>query len=403
MRVVLFGAPGSGKSTQARQVEEKYAIPQIAAGELLRDAIAEGTPLGLQARAIQGQGNVVPDELLVNILRERLSRHDASKGFILDGYPENITQAQTLDQLLQLMGRPLHMAVLLETDFDALMQRITGRRTCGSCGHIHNIFTEPPKMDGQCDECGGNLRQRADENEEIISNRYRLYQMQITPVIDFYKEQGKLRVVQGIGEVEDIFAAVSHLLDDIEDNAEEIAMPTVEALEQMILNKAQEAQTEEQPAKTRPEAEDKKETTKKAVTKTATKKAPAKKTAAKKKTVSKKSVARKKAPAKKTAAKKKTVSKKSVARKKAARNQWPGKRRLLKRQLPRKRRPARNQWPGRRRPLKRQLQRKRLLARNQWPGRRRPLKRQLQRKRLLARNQWPGKKRLLKKTVVKKK
>ncbi len=340
MRVVLFGAPGSGKGTQARLIVEKYGIPEIAVGELLREAMAAGTPSGIQARSLLDNGNPVSDELMANIIRERLSRPDASKGFTLDGYPENIAQAQALDILLQSMGRPLHLALLLETDFDALMQRITGRRACSSCGHVHNIFTDPPKMDGQCDLCGGNLRHRADDNEEIISNRYRVYESQIMPVIDYYKQQGRLRVVQGIGEAEDIFAAISQLLDSIEDDDEEIMMPTVEALEQMILSKAQEAQVEERPASESKPAPKKKVTAKKKVAakkskttaktgkKTPQKKVPVKKagSAAKKKTTTKKTsgkVAKKKTAVKKKTttkapAKKKTVAKKTAAKKKTS-------------------------------------------------------------------------------------
>jgi len=353
MRVVLFGAPGSGKGTQARLIVEKFAIPQIAIGELLRLAMQEGTPLGLQARAALDQGGPVPDELLIGLIRERISLADASRGFILDGFPENVIQAQLLDQLLQLIGKPLSMVLLLETDFDALMQRVTGRRTCLSCGHICNIYTDPPKMDGQCDECGGNLRHRVDDNEEIISNRYRLYEAQTGPIIDYYREQEKVRVVQGIGEVEDIFAAISHLLEEIEADIDESPMPTLDELEKMILAKAQEAQAEEPaalPAESKPEPKKKAVTRKSVAVKEAAKKvmqkkkeATSKKPAAKKKTVTKKAVVTKstassgkKAVTKKAVAKKKAVVKKATAKKKVVAK----KKAVTKKKVPAKKAPT---------------------------------------------------------------
>jgi len=350
MRVVLFGAPGSGKGTQARLIIEKFSIPQIVTGDLLRDAMEEGTPLGLQARAALDMGGPIPDEILMGIIRERISLADASNGFILDGFPENITQAQSLDQLLQLVGKPLDMALLLETDFDALMQRITGRRSCRSCGHVCNIYTDPPKMDGQCDECGGNLRHRVDDNEEIISNRYRLYETQTAAIIDYYRELEKLRVVQGIGDVDDIFSAISYLLSEIEEDTDDSPMPTLDELEKMVLAKAQEAQAEDVIAEPAIEAKAGKkkatrkkpaETKKKAATRKAPakkkpvtkKKAVAKKVPAKKKAVSKKkSVAKKKATVKKTPGKKKTVSKKKVTTKKSS----PTKKKVVKKAATRK-------------------------------------------------------------------
>ncbi|HEC28079.1 MAG TPA: adenylate kinase [Gammaproteobacteria bacterium] len=319
MRMVLIGAPGSGKGTQAQLIEKKYGTPQISTGDLLRQAVADGTPLGLQAKTAMDMGQLVSDDMVIGMIRDRISRPDANKGFILDGFPRNLVQAQALDQLLHLMNRPLHLVLLLETDFDALMQRITGRRTCRSCGHICNIYTDPPKMDGHCDECGGNLRHRVDDNEEIISNRFRVYEAQTTPAIAYYREQNKVRVVQGIGQEEDVFAAICQILDTVKVDPDEVPMPTLDELEQMIIEKSQEALIEKAGSevagvKQRPKQ---KSARTKPVIKATTKKQSGvkKKSAAKKVVVKKKTTAKKKGDTKKTAVRKKTGIKKTAPKK----------------------------------------------------------------------------------------
>ena len=329
MRVVLFGAPGSGKGTQARLISDKYGLTHICSSELLRQAIAEGTELGVQAKTSIDQNQQVADEVMITLVRDRLSKPDIAKGFVLDGVPSNLPQAQALDQLLEIIGRSLDAAILLDTEFDALMQRITGRMVCRDCGNVHNLFTDPPAMDGQCDECGGNLRERVDDNEEIITNRYRQYEAITVPVIDYYRDLDKIRVVQGIGDVSDIFAAVCGVIDAIEVDPNEVPMPTVEQLEQLILEKALETQTEETES-VQDVADEEQEKTEvvvvsKAEQKKVVKKPPVKKrVAAKKKTtarkapVKKKAVTKKKAPVKKkVVTKKKAPVKKKVAKKKA--------------------------------------------------------------------------------------
>jgi adenylate kinase len=185
MRIVLLGAPGSGKGTQAKLLVEKYGIPQVSTGDLLRAALQAGTPLGLQAKAAMDTGQLVSDEIVLGIIRERLRERDARSGFILDGFPRNISQAQALDQMLLSMGQPLDLALLIDVDFDILLQRMVGRRTCTSCGTLYNMFTNPPKLDGQCDKCGGTLHHRADDNEETISNRLRVYDTQTRPLVNY--------------------------------------------------------------------------------------------------------------------------------------------------------------------------------------------------------------------------
>ena len=213
MRIVLLGAPGTGKGTQARLLVEKYKIPQISTGDLLRDAVAAGTPLGRLAKAAMDAGQLVSDEVVLGIIRERLATPDTRKGFILDGFPRNIPQAQALDQLLEELARPIELVVLIEVDFDTLMQRMTGRRTCLSCGWTCNVYSSPPHVDGLCDMCGANLRHRADDNEETIGNRLRIYETQTVPVVDYYREQDKLRTVQGVSEISDVFKAMCKLVD----------------------------------------------------------------------------------------------------------------------------------------------------------------------------------------------
>jgi adenylate kinase len=214
MRIVLLGAPGSGKGTQARLLAERYNIPQIATGDILREAVVSTSTLGRQAKMAMDAGHLVGDDIVLGIIQERILRPDTRNGFILDGFPRSLPQAEALDQLLSSVGRPLDLALLLAVDVDALLQRLAGRRTCLSCGQVYNVFYSPPHIDGRCDACGGRLRHRADDNEETIGNRLRVYEAQTFPVIDYYKEQGKLRTVQGVGEIPDISKAVRKVVDD---------------------------------------------------------------------------------------------------------------------------------------------------------------------------------------------
>ena len=215
MRIVLLGAPGSGKGTQAKRLEEKYHLPQISTGDMLREAVAAGTALGRQAKVAMDAGQLVSDDIVLGIIHERITRPDARNGFILDGFPRNLPQAEALDVLLGGLGRPLHLALLVSVDVDALIQRLVGRRTCLSCGRMYNVFYAPPHMDGRCDVCGGRLRHRSDDNEETIGNRLRVYETQTLPVLDYYRGQEKLRTVQGVGAVDDVFKAIVRIVDKV--------------------------------------------------------------------------------------------------------------------------------------------------------------------------------------------
>ncbi|MDY6942914.1 MAG: adenylate kinase [Pseudomonadota bacterium] len=213
MRIVLLGAPGSGKGTQAKLLVEKYGIPQVSTGDLLRAAVAAGTPLGQRAKAAMDAGELVTDEVVLGMIRERVGDEDATNGFILDGFPRNLVQAGALDNLLADLKQPVDKAVHIKVAFDELLKRLTGRRTCQSCGQMFNVYTSPPKVEGVCDKCGGQLLQRDDDNEETIRRRLQVYEDQTQPLIEFYEDQGKLVTVPGLGEIDEVFARVVQSLD----------------------------------------------------------------------------------------------------------------------------------------------------------------------------------------------
>jgi len=205
MRIILLGAPGSGKGTQAQKLVAQFDIPQVSTGDLLREAVSRGTDLGKRAKAAMDAGELVSDDIVLGMIRERLGRPDAAGGFILDGFPRNIAQAQALDGLLEELGAPLDAAVLMDVDFDVLLKRLTGRRTCSGCGKVFNVYFFPPKEEGVCDACGSELVQRADDNEETISQGLRVYEAQTSPLVDFYEGRDKLKVVPAEGEIDAVY------------------------------------------------------------------------------------------------------------------------------------------------------------------------------------------------------
>jgi adenylate kinase len=213
MRLVFMGAPGSGKGTQARRLMEAYASPQISTGDLLRAAVAAGTSLGKKAKAAMDAGGLVADDIVVGMIRERLAQKDTKFGFILDGFPRSLAQAAALDKMLAEVGQPLHKAILLDVKLDNLVKRLTGRRTCKVCGHLYNIYFSPPKKKaGICDIDGGELVQRADDNEETITKRLKVYQDQTSPLVDYYKKQNKFVAVDGEGSMDAIFDRIETVL-----------------------------------------------------------------------------------------------------------------------------------------------------------------------------------------------
>ncbi len=195
--VIFLGPPGAGKGTQAKQIAESYGAPHISTGDMFRDHVRRGTPLGLRAKAIMERGELVPDDLVLSMVEERISREDCRHGFILDGFPRTLPQAQRLEEILgRCKVQPL--VVHFVVDANQLMRRLTGRRTCAIGGEIYNIYDHPPKVPGRCDRDGGNLVQRPDDREEVIAERLAAYQRQTSPLVDYYRGRGVLRDVDGM-------------------------------------------------------------------------------------------------------------------------------------------------------------------------------------------------------------
>lgn len=190
--VILLGPPGSGKGTQAKEIFRRFGLPQISTGDMLREAVAEQTELGRAAERIMKAGGLVSDEIVSGLVEERIARADCAHGFVLDGYPRTLNQAQTLEQALQRHERPAPIVIDLELNPETIIRRISGRRTCRQCGRIYNIFYSPSKRDGICDVCGGELVGRADDNEAVVRERLNQYQAQTKPLVQFYEQAGQL-------------------------------------------------------------------------------------------------------------------------------------------------------------------------------------------------------------------
>lgn len=210
--LIFLGAPGAGKGTQAREVAKALSIPQISTGDILREAVKKGTPLGLAAKAKMEEGELVPDEIVCGIVEERINEPDCAKGFILDGFPRTIPQAQFVDQALEKKGRGKPLVIDIVVHLEVLMKRLTGRRTCSTCGEIFNVYFNPPQSEGVCDKDGGKLLQRADDNEESIRHRLTAYKTQTAPLIDYYRAKGLLHEVEGDREPEAIAAELTEFL-----------------------------------------------------------------------------------------------------------------------------------------------------------------------------------------------
>jgi adenylate kinase len=289
MRIVLLGAPGSGKGTQAQRLQAEYGVPQVSSGDLLRDSVARGTELGRKVKSVMDAGQLVSDDLVLGLIRERLGKPDAARGFILDGFPRNIDQANALNALLKELGQPIDAVLLLDVRRETLVQRLAGRRTCPTCGTVYNVHSMPAGAT-TCSKDGAQLYQRPDDKEDVVAKRLEVYQSQTQPLIDHYSKLGQLRAVAGEGALEEVFERME---------AAALAQPVP--------------------------AEKVKVTTRTARSTTAKKKAPTKKAATKKaatktKASGKKAKARRR-PVRKAAAKKPTRRKsvKRVAKRKTAR------------------------------------------------------------------------------------
>jgi len=212
MRIVLLGAPGSGKGTQAKKLMADRNIPQISTGDMLREAVVNGTRFGLKAKAVMDVGNLVPDEVVLGIISERLVKVDAENGFILDGFPRTKQQSLDLENLLDQMGTPLDTAVLMNIDFDILMKRLTGRRTCSITGKLLNVYFSSQEELDECTNAGGQLVHREDDNEDTIGNRLYVYRENTEPLINFYRDRQKLVTIDAEGSIDEVYERLTGAL-----------------------------------------------------------------------------------------------------------------------------------------------------------------------------------------------
>jgi len=210
--IILLGAPGAGKGTQAKKIALSFSIPQISTGDMLREAVKNGTEMGLKAKGFMDAGGLVPDEVVIGIVRDRLKAKDCDKGFILDGFPRTIPQAQALDRVVKELGKEIRVVLSLEVDEKELLERLTGRRTCTACGAMYHVRFNPPKSDGKCDKCRTALIQRDDDKEETIKARLVNYKKSTAPLLDYYKGTGKIKAVKATGEIDAIYNNIAMIL-----------------------------------------------------------------------------------------------------------------------------------------------------------------------------------------------
>jgi adenylate kinase len=212
MKLVLLGPPGAGKGTQAKMLIEQYHVPQISTGDILRQAVKDGTEFGKQAKSYMDKGELVPDNVIMSIVKERIQANDCQNGYIFDGFPRTVVQAEALDSMLTGLSTKLDAVVSIEVPEDEVVKRLSGRRTCKSCGALYHIIYNPPEKEGVCDTCGGKLFQRDDDNETTIRQRLSVYTNQTAPLIDYYSQHGILKPVPGIGGTAEIFDAICKAL-----------------------------------------------------------------------------------------------------------------------------------------------------------------------------------------------
>ena len=213
MKIIMLGAPGAGKGTQAQMIADKYKIPHISTGDIFRENVKNGTELGMEAKKYMDQGALVPDELTVRILLDRVAQDDCKNGYVLDGFPRTIPQAEVLDKAIAELGDKIDFAIDVEVPDENIIRRMSGRRACLSCGATFHVEHVPPKQEGICDRCGKELVLRDDDKEETVKNRLNVYHEQTQPLIDFYTKKNILRTVDGTVDMQDVFAAITAILD----------------------------------------------------------------------------------------------------------------------------------------------------------------------------------------------
>lgn len=204
VRVVLLGPPGAGKGTQGKLLRDRFEACQISTGDILRKAVADKTPLGKEAESYLSRGELVPDDVIVRLVGERLKQKDCANGFVLDGFPRTLPQAESLEEILKTMALPLDAVLSIQVPHVVIVQRLAGRRNCQNCGALYHVNFDPPSNGETCDRCDGGLQQRDDDREETITTRLRVYESQTAPLANYYRERGKLREINGVGKVEDI-------------------------------------------------------------------------------------------------------------------------------------------------------------------------------------------------------
>ncbi len=210
--VIFLGPPGAGKGTQAQEVARLYRIPHLSTGDMLRDHVARGTPLGLLAKPIMERGELVPDEIVLGMVEERISQPDCANGFVFDGFPRTLPQAEKLNEMLRRLGFNSPLVLYIVVDYDLVLKRLTGRRMCKVGGEIYNIYDRPPKVPGRCDNDGGELIQRPDDREEVIQERLVAYERQTKPLVDYYRSQGVLETVDGRPDVDAVTHSIMGIL-----------------------------------------------------------------------------------------------------------------------------------------------------------------------------------------------
>lgn len=214
MNIVMLGPPGAGKGTQAKMLIEKYKIPQISTGDMFRAALRDKTPLGLKAKEYMDKGQLVPDEIVIGLVEERLKQDDTQNGYILDGFPRTVAQAEALDKALAKMGSRIDFVISIEVEKKELAKRLTGRRTCRKCGAMYHTIFNPSVNRDMCDKCNGELYQRDDDTESTVINRLEVYDSQTKPLIDYYTGKGLLKSFSGIGSIDSIFSKIVEMLSN---------------------------------------------------------------------------------------------------------------------------------------------------------------------------------------------